>query len=103
MAYLHTRKPPVLHRDLKSDNILVDDQNFCVIADFGMSRLKDKSIGLTGYKGTLSWMSPEMMNCAEGVSIAEPSDVYSFAMVIWEILTQKNLFPEGKLFIARGC
>lgn len=61
MNYLHTRNPPVLHRDLKSANILLDELYSVKICDFGLSRLKSfVGATMTGECGTTHWMAPEV-------------------------------------------
>lgn len=60
MNYLHRHEPTILHRDLKSANILLDD-SFCVkICDFGLARLKAFTNHMTGSCGTAQWMAPEV-------------------------------------------
>lgn len=87
MCYLHSGNPPVLHRDLKSANILLDESYTAKVADFGLSRLKAvRSSGMTGNCGTVQWMAPEVL-CSE--HYAEPADVYSFGKILWEMLTQE--------------
>lgn len=75
MNYLHFGNPPVLHRDLKSANILLDDSYNAKVADFGLSRLKAQQRSMTGNCGTVQWMAPEIL-ASEGY--AEPADVYSY-------------------------
>ena len=75
MNYLHFGKPPVLHRDLKSANILLDDSYNAKVADFGLSRLKAQERSMTGNCGTVQWMAPEILS---NESYAEPADVYSY-------------------------
>lgn len=75
MNYLHFGKPPVLHRDLKSANILLDDSYNAKVADFGLSRLKAQERSMTGNCGTVQWMAPEIL---ANESYAEPADVYSY-------------------------
>ncbi len=75
MNYLHFGNPPVLHRDLKSANILLDDSYNAKVADFGLSRLKAQERSMTGNCGTVQWMAPEIL-ANEGY--AEPADVYSY-------------------------
>jgi serine/threonine protein kinase len=86
MCYLHSGDPPVLHRDLKSANILLDESYTAKLADFGLSRLKAVRSGMTGNCGTVQWMAPEVL-CSE--HYAEPADVYSFGIILWEMLTQE--------------
>ena len=75
MNYLHFGNPPVLHRDLKSANILLDESYNAKVADFGLSRLKAQERSMTGNCGTVQWMAPEIL-ANEGY--AEPADVYSY-------------------------
>lgn len=91
MLYLHGRDPIVLHRDLKSANILVSMQNDgnykATIIDFGLSKLNTTQASLVpgqarGMTGSLVTMSPEVMNEQK---YQTGSDVYSFAIVCWEI------------------
>ena len=91
MNYLHTLEPPVLHRNLKSQNLLVDEGGRVKIADFGWSRLKTFDAGKTFFHGW-QWVAPEILG---GGRYTEKADVYSFAMVAWEVLEQKLPF-EGK-------
>ena len=58
--YLHTNKQPILHRDLKSLNILLDHALNCKLADFGWTRVMAKE--MTSKIGTYQWMAPEVIN-----------------------------------------
>jgi len=62
MTYLHGMDPPVLHRDLKSANLLLDDSFATKVCDFGLSRLKAHG-SMTGNCGTVQWMAPEVSWC----------------------------------------
>ena len=84
MNYLHTLDPPVLHRNLKSQNLLVDDGGKVKIADFGWSRLKTFDAGKTFFHGW-QWCAPEIL---WGGKYTEAADVYSYSMVAWEVLTK---------------
>jgi len=75
MTYLHSGHPPVLHRDLKSANLLLDESYTTKLCDFGLSRLKAHERSMTGNCGTVQWMAPEVL---ANHRYAEPADVYSF-------------------------
>ncbi|KAF9680964.1 hypothetical protein SADUNF_Sadunf06G0176300 [Salix dunnii] len=82
MQYLHEHKPKVIHRDLKPSNIFLDDSNHVRVADFGHARfLDDSEMALTG---TYVYMAPEVIRCEP---YNEKSDVYSFAVILNELVT----------------
>ena len=80
MCYLHTRKPPFIHRDLTSYNLLVGDNNTVKIGDFGLSRIKESNATMT-LCGTAAWTAPEIL---QGLEYSEKSDIYSFGIIMWE-------------------
>lgn len=87
MAHLHSRSPPILHLDLKSPNILIDSQWRIKIGDFGLSRLLKggrKFVTANVESGTPEWMAPEVLRTEGG---SDKSDVYSYGVVLWEVLT----------------
>jgi hypothetical protein len=84
MTYLHSGSPAVLHRDLKSANLLLDESYTAKVCDFGLSRLKAQERSMTGNCGTVQWMAPEIL---ASQPYAEPADVYSFGIIMWELLT----------------
>ena len=77
--YLHSFKPPILHRDLKSLNILLDKNYIVKIADFGWARLRNNH--MTKKRGTFQWMAPEVISKD---NYTEKADVYSFGIILWE-------------------
>ncbi|KNA06762.1 hypothetical protein SOVF_177990 isoform B [Spinacia oleracea] len=87
MNYLHRRNPPIVHRDLKSSNLLVDKNWGVKVGDFGLSKLKHATF-LTAKSGggTPQWMAPEILRNDPS---NEKSDVFSFGVILWELVTMK--------------
>ncbi|KAM6592955.1 hypothetical protein CsatA_000658 [Cannabis sativa] len=85
MNYLHRRNPPIVHRDLKSPNLLVDKKYTVKVCDFGLSRLKANTfLSSKSAAGTPEWMAPEVLRDEPS---NEKSDVYSFGIILWELAT----------------
>lgn len=84
MSYLHHFERPILHRDLKSPNLLVDANYTIKLSDFGLARVKAHVQTMTGNCGTVQWMAPEVLGHQK---YTEKADVFSFAVVIWEVMT----------------
>lgn len=82
MEYLHAQG--VIHRDLKSNNLLLNDEMRVKVADFGTSCLETQSQESKGNMGTYRWMAPEM---TKEKPYTRKVDVYSFGIVLWELTT----------------
>jgi serine/threonine protein kinase len=80
MVYLHNMKK-ILHRDLKSSNVLIGvEWNQVKLCDFGLSAQKKKQ-KKTKRVGTYQWMAPEVIRNED--KIDETADVYSFGVILW--------------------
>ncbi|KAL3523069.1 hypothetical protein ACH5RR_015903 [Cinchona calisaya] len=88
MEYLHSKN--IVHFDLKCDNLLVNlkdpSRPICKVGDFGLSKIKRNTLVTGGVRGTLPWMAPELLNGGSS-RVSEKVDVFSFGIVLWEILT----------------
>ncbi|XP_059078126.1 serine/threonine-protein kinase CTR1-like [Cryptomeria japonica] len=86
--YLHRYDPPIVHRDLKSPNLLVDKTWKVKVCDFGLSRFKANTfISSKSAAGTPEWMAPEVLRDEPS---NEKSDVYSFGVILWELVTMQQ-------------
>lgn len=87
---MHLHSIGVIHRDLKSLNILLDENNYPKICDFGISRfLPDDNNPATAQIGTPHWMAPE---CFKNGDYTNKVDVYSYGILLWELLTESPPF-----------
>ncbi|KAI5481906.1 mitogen-activated protein kinase kinase kinase 13 [Pseudohyphozyma bogoriensis] len=85
VEYLHTRTPAIIHRDIKSSNVLITDKGVAKINDFGLARVKTSTRSvIRSLVGTVNWQAPELW--VPHPRYNEKVDVYSVALVFWEIL-----------------
>lgn len=88
MEYLHEKN--IVHFDLKCENLLVNMRDphrpVCKIGDLGLSKVKQHTLVSGGVRGTLPWMAPELLSGKTNM-VTEKIDVYSFGIVMWELLT----------------
>ena len=88
MHYLHSFEPMIVHRDLKSPNLLVDKSFVVKVCDFGLSRMKRNTyLSSKTNAGTPEWMAPEVLRNDDS---DEKADIYSFGVILWELATMQE-------------
>lgn len=93
LAYLHAKEPPIVHGDLKLDNVLLDPSLGARLADFGQSRALPERFVATDGTGALPYLAPEVLGTSsdgEGQRCV-PSDIYAFGVIAYRFLTGR--FP----------
>eukprot|EP01087_Luapelamoeba_hula_P020228 TRINITY_DN686_c0_g1_i1.p1 TRINITY_DN686_c0_g1~~TRINITY_DN686_c0_g1_i1.p1 ORF type:complete len:603 (-),score=134.60 TRINITY_DN686_c0_g1_i1:128-1936(-) len=99
MNWLHCLDPPIIHRDIKPANVLVNAAFDVKVCDFGLSCVKEIPKPGEGLRdtavGSPIWMSPEVLS---GHLASEKSDIYAFAIVMWQILTRETPFKGIRSF-----
>jgi len=97
LEYLHDKaNPPVIYRDLKSSNILLQDDFHAKLSDFGLAKLGptgDKSHVSTRVMGTYGYCAPEYQRTGQ---LTAKSDVYSFGVVLLELITGRRAIDTTK-------
>jgi len=93
LSVLHAQG--ILHRDLKSLNVLLDGNLRAKLTDFGLSRVKTESAASTKHQaaGTVRWMAPELFK--RTAKYTEGSDIYSYGMILWELASRKTPYEDA--------
>uniref|UniRef100_A0A0E0LQB9 Protein kinase domain-containing protein n=1 Tax=Oryza punctata TaxID=4537 RepID=A0A0E0LQB9_ORYPU len=98
MDYLHRNN--IIHRDLKTANLLMGYHQVVKIADFGVARQGNQEGQMTAETGTYRWMAPEIINHKP---YDNKADVFSFAIVLWELVPYDNMTPlQAALGVRQG-
>ncbi|KAI4296121.1 hypothetical protein L6164_036106 [Bauhinia variegata] len=100
LAYLHElADPPIIHRDIKSNNILLDERLNAKVSDFGLSKPWadcEKDHMTTQVKGTLGYLDPEYYTSEH---LTKKSDVYSFGVLMLELITARKPIERGQYIV----
>jgi len=97
LDYAHSKKSPIVHRDLKLLNILITEDGHAKVSDYGLARVYQDSVTRISHQevsGTLAYMAPEQIR---GKGIGPWTDIYAFACLIYEVLTGDLPFTTGDL------
>ncbi|XP_059311335.1 LRR receptor-like serine/threonine-protein kinase FEI 1 [Lycium ferocissimum] len=90
LCYMHHNcSPPIIHRDIKSSNILLDNEWNAKVADFGLAKVlakQEDSETASAVAGTFGYIAPEY---AYATKVSTKSDVYSFGVILLELATGK--------------
>uniref|UniRef100_A0A3B5LGL2 Receptor-interacting serine/threonine-protein kinase 2 n=1 Tax=Xiphophorus couchianus TaxID=32473 RepID=A0A3B5LGL2_9TELE len=98
--FLHNMTPPLLHHDLKTQNILLDGEFHVKIADFGLSKWRQLSVSKgsgskpTEMEGTVIYMPPEEYDPSKTRRADVKHDMYSYAIIMWEVLSRQIPYEE---------
>ncbi|CAH0522358.1 unnamed protein product [Peronospora belbahrii] len=84
IVYLHSFPSPIIHRDLKSKNVLLSSTYEAKLSDFGVSREWQVDMTMTAGIGTMAWIAPEVLR---GERYTEMADIYSFGVILAELAT----------------
>lgn len=97
MHYLHSSNPVIIHRDLKSHNVLIGEHWNAKVADFGLCKIiRDKgSKGKYTPCGTPKWAAPEVLR---NEVYTTKADIYSFGIILWEMASRQDVFPGMSAF-----
>ncbi|KAF0685919.1 Aste57867_22236 [Aphanomyces stellatus] len=91
LTFLHSFEPTIIHRDLKSKNVLMSANWEAKLSDFGISRVTSQDDTMTSNIGTVAWIAPEVLT---GGRYSEKADIYSFGVFLSELDTLESPYAE---------
>ncbi|KAF0716210.1 Aste57867_2968 [Aphanomyces stellatus] len=97
LVYLHELPAPIIHRDIKAKNVLLNETCEAKVTDFGTSRHRVLDYTMTSEIGTVPWVAPEVL---KGVRYSEKADIYSLGVLICELDTAQ--VPYANLLASQG-
>lgn len=93
LSYLHSLERPIVHQDIKPANILIDNNGYYCITDFGISVQKDNDLEDNKSSGTIPYMPPERFK--EDYESNPQSDIWALGATLYELITGKHPFKDG--------
>lgn len=98
--FLHNMNPPLLHHDLKTQNILMDSEFHVKIADFGLSKWRmlsssQSAVDTSSGGGTIIYMPPEDYEPSKKSRASVKHDIYSYAIIMWEVFSRRQPFEDA--------
>ncbi|KAH9152359.1 hypothetical protein LEN26_003715 [Aphanomyces euteiches] len=94
LASLHQRSPPIIHRDIKARNVLIDSRKGAKICDFGESRTRSFEETMTSNVGTARWIAPEVLINED---YSEKADIYSYGVLLSELDTHSIPYSDANM------
>ncbi|XP_059169077.1 mitogen-activated protein kinase kinase kinase 3-like isoform X2 [Physella acuta] len=94
LQYLHERKPPIIHRDVKGDNVLLKDESNVKLTDFGLSKVIHSATNARSVNGTFHWMAPEVVTANEENPYDVKADIWSVGCTVVEMATTDPPFKD---------
>ncbi|KAL3658519.1 hypothetical protein V7S43_016403 [Phytophthora oleae] len=94
LVYLHSFDPTIIHRDIKTRNVLLNHEWEAKLSDFGISRETSDESTMTGGMGTTAWIAPEVL---QGDRYSESADIFSFGIVLSEMDTCGHPYNSNRL------
>ena len=99
LSYLHTHEPPIIHRDIKPQNLKLTDENHIILLDFGLSKTStgQTNISQSGSTGSVVGYTPHYapMEQIRGIGTSPRSDLYSLSATLYQLMT--NMIPADAL------
>eukprot|EP00727_Mastigamoeba_balamuthi_P004797 m51a1_g14315 putative serine threonine protein (833) ;mRNA; r:5102-9953 len=105
MAYLHSSSPQIIHRNLKSSNVLLSESMQAKVCDFGLTitahtRVSEAARVLGSEQGSLLWSAPEVISHG---AFSAKSDVYAYGIVLWEVVTREVPYKDMNPALVPAC